>query len=216
MNKQFQVTTVAALLLIVFAVALVIYNDQQASKRDETVSQNASLLVRDYSPTKGSENAKVTIVEFFDPACGTCKAFYPFVEQLMAQHPGQIKLVMRYTPFHQGSDSVVKILEAARMQNKFWETLEAVYATQDNWVVNHVAQPEKLWMMLGSVGLDLKKAKADMQSPSIAQRIQQDLADAEKLQVDKTPGFFVNGKPLVRFGSDTLQQLVETEVRNSY
>jgi len=216
MKKPTQVTTVAALLLIVFAVGVIIFNEQQTKKLGEAASQNASLFVRDYSPTIGDPNAKVTIVEFFDPACGTCKAFYPFVKQLMAAHPGKVKLVLRYTPFHPGSDSVIKLLEAARIQGKFWETLEAAYATQDNWVVNHQAQPQRLWMLLGGVGLDLKQAQADMESPEIAQRIQQDLADAQKLQVDKTPGFFVNGKPLVRFGYETLQQLVDDEVRRSY
>lgn len=216
MKKQIQVPIVGALLLIVFAIAVVIYNEQQTKKLSESVNKNASLLIRDYSPTIGNENAKVTIVEFFDPACETCKAFYPFVKQIMANNPGRIKLVLRYTPFHKGSDYVIKLLEAARLQNKFWETLEATYKSQPSWAAHHNPQPERLWMLLGGVGLDLKKAKEDMQSPTIAQRIQQDMADAQRLQVTKTPGFFVNGKPLVQFGYEQLQQLVEAEVRKNY
>jgi len=216
MKKQIQVPIAAALLLVAFAIAVVIYNEQQANKLSETTSKNASLLVRDYSPTMGNEDAKVTIVEFFDPACETCKAFYPFVKRLMASNPGRIKLVLRYAPFHQGSDYVVKLLEAARLQNKFWETLEATYESQPSWAAHHNPQPERLWMLLGGVGLDLKKAKEDMQSPTIVQRIQQDLADAQQLAVTKTPGFFVNGKPLIQFGYEPLQQLVDTEVRNHY
>jgi protein-disulfide isomerase len=55
-----------------------------------------------------------------------------------------------------------------------------------------------------------------MQSPIIVDRIQKDMADARQLQVTKTPGFFVNGKPLVRFGYEQLQNLVETEIRKNY
>jgi protein-disulfide isomerase len=216
MKKQAQVTTVGALLLIAFAVGVLIYNEQRTKEITETANKNASVLVRDYSPTIGNADAKVTIVEFFDPACETCKAFYPFVKQLMAKHPGKIQLVLRYAPFHKGSDYVIKILEAARMQNKFWETLEATYEAQPNWAAHHNPQPEKLWMLLGRVGLNMKKAQQDMQSPEISRRIQQDLADASTLGVTKTPGFFVNGKPLVRFGYEPLQQLVDMEVRNSY
>jgi protein-disulfide isomerase len=216
MKKQIQVPVVAAMLLIVFAIAVVIYNEQKNAKLSQTASENASLLIRDYSPTIGNPNAKVTIVEFFDPACETCKAFYPLVKQLMAANPGRIKLVMRYTPFHDGSDYVVKLLEAARLQNKFWETLEATYKSQQTWAPHHNPQPERLWMLLGGVGLDLKKAKQDMNSPAIAQHIQQDMADARTLQVTKTPGFFVNGKPLVQFGYEQLQQLVNSEIRNNY
>ncbi len=216
MKKQIQVPIVGAMLLIAFAIAVVIYNEEKASKLSETTSKNASLLIRDYSPMIGSSDAKVTIVEFFDPACETCKAFYPFVKQLMSNNPGKIKLVLRYTPFHNGSDYVVKLLEAARLQNKFWETLEATYKTQPSWASHNNPQPERLWMLLGGVGLDLKKAREDMQSPTIAQRIQQDMADAQQLEVTKTPGFFVNGKPLVQFGYEQLQQLVDAEVRKNY
>jgi protein-disulfide isomerase len=107
-------------------------------------------------------------------------------------------------------------LEAARLQNKFWETLDATYKTQPTWAAHHNPQPERLWMLLGGVGLDLKKAEADMQSPAIAQRIQQDLADIQRLQISQTPEFFVNGKPLVQFGYESLQQLVESEIRKYY
>jgi len=216
MKKQMLVPFAGALLLIVFAIAVLIYNEQKTKELSETATKNASLLIRDYSPTIGNKNAKVTIVEFFDPACGTCKAFHPFVKRLMSANPGRIKLVMRYTPFHKGSDYVVKLLETARLQNKFWETLEATYESQSAWASHTNPQPERLWMLLGGVGLDLKKAREDMQSPAIAKRIQQDMADAQQLEVTKTPGFFVNGKPLIQFGAEQLQQLVDTEIRNNY
>ncbi|WP_455206001.1 DsbA family protein [Kaarinaea lacus] len=216
MNKQIQVSITAALLLIIFAIAVLIYYEQKASELNESASKNLSLLVRDHSPTMGNKDAKVTIVEFFDPACETCKAFHPFVKQLMANNPGRIKLVMRYTPLHKGSDYVVKLLDAAHLQNKFWETLEATYKSQPSWASHHNPQPERLWMLLGGVGLDLQKAKDDMQSPTIAKHVQQDIADAQQLNVTKTPGFFVNGKPLIRFGYEQLQQLVDTEIRKNY
>ncbi|MDX2504183.1 MAG: thioredoxin domain-containing protein [Gammaproteobacteria bacterium] len=216
MKKQFQVSTVGALLLIGFAIAVLIYNEQQATDLNDVAAQNASVLVRDYSPTIGNKNAKVTIVEFFDPACETCKAFHPFVKQLMQRNPGRIKLVMRYLPLHQGSDYVVKLLEAAKLQRKFWQTLDATYESQPVWASHSNPQPEKLWPLLSGVGLNVKKAEADMQSQTVAKHIQQDIVDAQQLQVTKTPGFFVNGKPLVRFGYEQLQQLVEQEIRNSY
>ena len=216
MNKQIQVPIVGGLLLIVFAIAVIVYNEKKSDELSETASKNASLLIRDYSPTIGDPNAKVTIVEFFDPACGTCKAFYPFVKRIMSDNPGRIKLVLRYAPFHKGSDYVVKLLEAARLQNKFWEVLEATYNTQSSWASHTNPQPEKLWSLLRGSGLNLSKAREDMPNPMFTQRIQQDLADARQLQVSKTPGFFVNGKPLIQFGYEQLQQLVNAEIRNNY
>lgn len=211
-----QVPIVGALILIVFAIAVLVYNEKKTDELTETANKNASLLIRDYSPTTGDASAKVTIVEFFDPACETCKAFHPFVKQIMAANPGRIKLVLRYLPLHKGSDYVAKLLEAARLQNKFWETLEVIYQTQSEWASHHNPQPEKLWSLLRGSGLDLSKAREDMISSTIAQRVQQDLSDARQLQVNKTPGFFVNGKPLVRFGSEQLLQLVNEEIRSNY
>ncbi len=215
MNKQTQFS-MGALLLIVIAIVFVIVSEQQGNESGETANKNNALLIRDYSPSIGNRNAKVTIVEFFDPACETCKKFHPFVKRLMSKNPGRIRLVLRYTPLHKGSDYVAKFLEATRLQNKFWDTLEATYEAQPLWASHHNPQPEKLWSLLDYIGLDLNRVRRDMQSSTIAKRIQQDIDDARKLQVTKTPGFFVNGKPLVQFGSKQLKQLVESEIRKNY
>jgi protein-disulfide isomerase len=216
MKKEYLVPITGVLLLAAVATAAILYDTQKVKELSETVNKNASSLVRDYSPKRGNQNAKVTIVEFFDPACETCRAFHPLVEKLMASRPGKINLVLRYVTFHKGSDYVVKILESARLQNKFWETLEAALEAQPYWASHGNPQPEKLWRYLGGFGLDLNKIREDMHSSTIADRIKQDMADAQQLRVTKTPGFFVNGNPLVQFGYEQLQNLVETEIRKHY
>ena len=216
MKKQILVPVAAALLVGFFALAAFIYDQQKAEETAQNANQNASLLIRDYSPVTGNPDAKVTIVEFFDPACATCKAFHPFVKQLMEANPGRIKLVMRYAPLHRGSDYVVAILEAARLQNKFWKTLDATYAAQSVWASHGDPQPQKLWMRLGRIGLDMKKAQSDMQSAAVIANIKQDVADGRQLGANKTPTFFVNGQPLVRFGYQQLQDLVASELEKAY
>jgi protein-disulfide isomerase len=172
-------------------------------------------LVRAHAPSQGRDDAAVVIVEFFDPACGTCRAFYPQVKQLMAQHPERIRLVLRYAPFHKGSDKVVALLEAARRQGKFWPTLEALLDSQDDWAVNHTAQLERAWKHLDGVGLNLEQLAFDMTDPELQRAIAQDLADANTLQVSQTPEYFVNGRPLPSFGFTQLQQLVESELASA-
>lgn len=196
------------LLLLALALGAWIYKSQ-ADASGTVTAQNQSALVRAHSPLFGNANAPVHIVEFLDPACGTCRDFYPFVKELMAAHPGQIKVSVRYAPFHRGSDQVVKVLEAARKQGQFKPALEALFATQPVWVQNHVAQVDLVWGPLGNLGLDMERLRADMNSPEIAQLLQQDLTDANTLGVAMTPEFFVNGKPLPKFGYEDLKQLVE-------
>jgi len=215
-KKNTIVVFTGVMFVILFAIAATVYNDKKNSDINNSFLEKSEHLQRDYSPRKGPRHAKVTIVEFFDPACGTCSAFHPFVKQLMKDNRGKVNLVMRYLPLHSGSDVVVSILEAARLQNRFWQTLERAYKRRDAWIVNHTAKPEMFWRQLGGLGLDLERLKIDMQSPDIAKRIQQDLADAKELQVRKTPGFFVNGKPLINFGDKQLKKLVESEVKENY
>ena len=211
--------TLIAISLVVFIALFVgaatVYNSQKSGELTIAAQEKNQYLQRDYSPSAGPVDARVTIVEFFDPACGTCEAFHPFVKKLMADNDGKVNLVLRYLPLHPGSDEVIKVLEAARLQGRFWETLDTTFRTQSSWAINHHADASKLLMRLGSVGLDMTQLRQDMQRPEIAERIQQDMADAQQLQVSKTPGFFVNGKPLIRFGYQQLQDLVESEVANN-
>jgi protein-disulfide isomerase len=199
-----------------FIIAMLAVDSRDKSHAQSTVKSNVSSLVREHSPMAGNRDARVTIVEFFDPACGTCRAFHPIVKNILRDNPGKVNLVVRYLPLHPGSVDVVKILEAARLQGKFWEALEAAYATQAKWAINHQAHPELFWKNISGIGLDPEQVSRDMQSPVVSRNIQQDTEDGRMLGVDKTPGFFVNGKPLVEFGHKQLLQLVTEALEQEY
>lgn len=179
---------------------------------DVTAARQTSPLVRPHSPVIGRPDAPVTIVEFFDPACEACRAFYPIVKQIMAAHPNDVRLVLRYAPFHDGSDEVVRILETARMQGVYVPVLEALLATQPQWASHDRPQIEKAWSAAGAVGLDLEKARKAKLEPHITTTLNQDIADLQSLGVNRTPTFFVNGKPLLEFGARQLNDLVRSEV----
>ena len=203
-------------LVLLFVLGVSIYKNQQAKKFGFMAQENASTFVREHSQTLGSDDAKVYLVEFSDPACETCSRFHPLVKDLMAANPNKIKLVVRYAPFHTGADYFVKILEAARKQGKYWEALEVMYKSQPYWASHHNPQPHLIWKFLPNAGLDLEKIRNDMNDPKIAKLIKQDIADAKTLNVRKTPGFFVNGKPLLKFGYNQLKELIESEIRANY
>jgi protein-disulfide isomerase len=177
---------------------------------------SASALHRDHVATIGNPDAKVHLVEFLDPACEACRAFYPFVKQLMAANPDRIRLSVRMVGFHKGADVAVGALEAAKLQGKFWPVLERLLATQSRWVTNHVVRPELVWEQLKTMDLDLDRLKSDMESPQVARNVALDLQDAKALKVAKTPEYFVNGKTMPTFGYEQLQELVSKEVANAY
>jgi len=214
--KYALVGSACLILVLAFVIGSNYYKDQQAEKYGFMAEKNAELFVRDHSQTRGSDDAKVYLVEFMDPACETCAAFAPFIKKIMAANPGKIKLVIRYAPFHDGADNFVKILEAARMQGKYWETMEVMLSTQNLWASHHNYQPERLWDILPRAGVDIEQIKKDMHDPAIAKIIDQDMADVKALNVQKTPGYFVNGKPLQVFGYQQLHQLIQSELDAKY
>jgi protein-disulfide isomerase len=208
--KQKSVFVISAtILLLAFAAGAFYYKSQQDKAAEQMAGANRAALVRMHSPTLGESAAPVVIVEFLDPACETCRAFYPKVKELLAAHPGKIRLVLRYAPFHTGSDKVVAALEAARRQGKFWPALEALLTHQADWTEHHTAYVGRVWKHLEGIGLNMEQMAFDMTSPEIAGVIAQDLADARTLNVSKTPEFFVNGKPLPSFGFKQLEGLVD-------
>lgn len=216
MKQKHLVIFSAVFLLIAFVAGAMLYTSQKADEAVQAYRRDKSTFIRENVPTFGNPAAKVDIVEFLDPACETCKAFYPLVKKLMAAHPDKIRLYVRYAAFHPGSDQVIKILEAAHRQGKFWETLEAVFAAQDRWAPQHRPQAELVWNHIGGVGLDIRKLRQDMNLPEVEKTVQQGLADAKTLNVKATPEFFVNGKPLPSFGYDQLKNLVEEAVGTAY
>ena len=204
------------ILILAFIVGSNYYRDMQVEKYDFLAQENAELFIRDHSQTLGSDDAKVFLVEFMDPACETCAAFSPFIKKIMNANPGKIKLVLRYAPFHDGADNFVKILEAAKKQGRYWETLDVMFKTQHIWANHGHWQPEKLWEILPKAGVNIDQIKKDMHDPAIAKIIDQDMADVKALNVQKTPGYFVNGKPLQNFGYKQLYQLIQSELDAKY
>jgi protein-disulfide isomerase len=206
----------AAFLLLAFVAGAVVFKNQKSNEAARAYQRDKSTFVREHSPAFGNPAAKVEIVEFLDPACETCKEFYPLVKKLMAANPDRIRLYVRYAPFHNGSDYVVKILEAAKRQGKFWETLDAVFAAQASWAPHHNPQSHLVWNHIGGVGLDIIRLRQEMNASEIEKIIQQDLADAKALNVKMTPEFFVNGKPLPSFGYEQLRDLVVEALDTAY
>jgi protein-disulfide isomerase len=216
MKRQYVVLIAVAGLLIAFALASHLYTSQQADRIGALAAAADSPLERPHSRGRGPADAKVVLVEFFDPACETCRAFDPYVKAMLAEHRNRVRLVLRYAPFHQGSDTMVKILEAAALQDRFWETLQVMYDTQPEWASHHHPQPEKIWEFLPRAGVDVDRVRRDAQDPKFVEIIEQDLADVRTLGVRKTPQFFVNGQPLVRFGYDQLKSMLDAEVAKQY
>ena len=211
-SKKLTVTILLGIVLVAFAFGMYNYQRRVQSSQEQKITQQEGRLVRMHSPVLGPQNAPVTIVEFFDPACETCRAFYPVVKDLLKKYPDDVRLVLRYAPFHQGSDKIAKLLEAAKRQNKYWPVLERLFAEQPSWADHGAPNLELAYKAAEQAGLDIQKALIDASTPAVDGVLKQDIEDLTAFEVTKTPTFFVNGRGLSSFGPDQLATLVAEEV----
>ncbi|MFV0480401.1 MAG: DsbA family protein [Campylobacteraceae bacterium] len=203
-----------AVVIAVFCVAVFAY-----TKSKNTVSEeNYSLLIREHSPVIGNKDAKVTVVEFFDPGCGTCVYFGPFVKDLPNKYDGKVKVVYRYLPFHNGSDFMLALVEAARDQGKFEEALSNVFEQYNRWFVNNSANAFLAWGVLQQSSVDVNMAQAyiNANQANLTAMFQQDIKDATDLGITGTPTFYINGQKLTKLSPEDLYKAVEDEIKKVY
>jgi len=187
--------------------------DMQAQAAKESGVQAEDSLVRSHSPILGREDAPVTIVEFFDPACEACRAFYPLTKSILETYPEKVRLIVRYTPFHGDvSDKAIRVLEVARRQGVFEPVLERLLARQDQWASHGSFDESAILDIASQGGLDLAAAEEQLTSAEVQAVIDQDMADVRANQIRQTPTFFVNDEPLDPFGMQELIDAVESEV----
>lgn len=212
-NDKILVSITVVSLLIAFSLIAWMYKDKINTDILTKVSNGQDKLIRTNSVTLGPEDAKVTIVEFIDPECESCRAFYPYVKNIMSENKEDIRLVIRYAPFHHNSVFAAKMLEAIRLQGKYWQALELFLELQPEWGSHHAPRPELLWTYLPLLEVDVEKVRADMELSSVSEIIEQDIQDGKDLVVTKTPTFYVNGELLTQFGYNELRSLVLSKLK---
>jgi protein-disulfide isomerase len=175
--------------------------------------EQVARLVRPHSPVLGHDKAPVTVVEILDPACEACRAFAPVVEQLLFTYPEDVRVVVRYADFHPVSLQALRLLVAAQAQGKAHELLSALFERQEEWASHTGPDPARAWKIAGEMGIDVRKAQKDALAANVDHILQAEADDLLALKVERTPTFFVNGKPLPSFGAQQLLDLVASEVQ---
>lgn len=214
MKKKYTlVFLVAFAAFIGFYAMKVMMDGKKQQQNDFLAHKYAKHFVRDHSYRVGPSGAKVILIEFMDPECESCRAMHSEVKNIIKSFAPNLQLVIRYAPFHRNSKNAIRILEAARYQNKYEEVLDLLFHYQPIWGDHHNPKPELIWNYLPNiVGLNVDQLRIDMNSPGIEDIINQDIADGKKLNVQATPTFYVNGRPLLRFGASYLRELIEEEL----
>lgn len=215
-NKLIAIIISVVVLAGLFFIGSSFYKKSEQERLGSLATENSKLFAPDYSPVFGEKEAKVVITEFLDPECESCSMFYPKVKKLLEMYKGKVKLVVRYAAFHGNSVHAIKVLEATRIQNKYWESLDLLFKKQPEWASHHDPKPFLVFTILKEIGINIEQLKKDMENPKTMEIIAGDAQGLKELKVQGTPTFFVNGKPLENFGMGYLYSAVAMAVAESY
>lgn len=208
MGNKKNVILVLVALIGLFFLGAYFFNKNESKSIESLTSKKDNPFVRDYSFKTGQNKNSVVIVEFMDPQCVACKAFHPAVKNILLDYEEEVLFVVKYLANHKNSKQVVKILEAARLQNKFKETQDIIFEYQEIWASNF----ELIWNYLPQAKLDIVQLKKDLLITDVTEILKQDRLDATTLKVTGSPSFYVNGKKLKKYSLDGLIDLVESEL----
>jgi protein-disulfide isomerase len=220
-QKQLKILVLIGFVVIAAAFIGASYYRKSVQSERNALAPTDSRLVRPDSPVLGPANAPVTLVEFLDPECESCRAFSPFIKQLLREYNGKLRFVVRYMPLHQNSRLAAAYTEAAGEQGKYWEMQEIMFSRQGEWGERHGQAPsagQEVPAVLferyaAELGLDVERLRNSIAENRFASKIERDMRDGQSLGVSKTPAFFVNGRQLARFSQQDLRALIEEELQ---
>lgn len=148
------------------------------------------------SHVEGKGQAGVTLVEYGDYQCPYCGQYYPVVKQVVAKYNDQIKFQFRNFPLvnlHQNAFAGARAAEAAALQGKFWQMHDLLYDNQSQW--SESDNPSQYFQQYAKqLGLNIDQFSKDYSSNKVNDAINADKAAGDKLNVQGTPTFFLNGK----------------------
>jgi len=193
MDKRFW-AVIAAIALIF--VGIIIANKKSADAPGATNTKTSSTQATNH--VKGGNAKNVTLVEYGDFQCPVCGLYEPTVEEVYNKYKADIKFQFRNFPLqqiHQNAFAAARAAEAASNQGKFWEMHDLLFDNQQSWSTS--ATPQTFFEQYAqSLSLDMTKYKADFASEATKNTINADSNEAEKLGVNSTPTYFLNGKKL--------------------
>jgi protein-disulfide isomerase len=180
----------------------------ETTQKQNTPAMTAPMignLAASHSYSVGPIDAKVTVVEFFDPECESCAAVAPYIKNEMKYYEGKVRWVFRYMPYHHNSKTAIRVLEAARKQNQFLETMTLLFEQQKQWGERKEStEKEILQVISANKSLDLKQLQIDMKNPAIDEIITKDETEGTAGGVEGTPTFFINGVRLEKLDLDLM------------
>lgn len=183
---------VLAATVVAFAIATILFRISDARRPKEEAGLT---LVRPVDPARdhvfGALDAPFEIVEYGDFQCGFCLKATGSVFEVQRELGDGLRYVWRHAPltrFHPNALAAAEASEAAARQGKFFEFERSLFSDQEHQL------PSDILRRAEELELDLDRFEADLSSAEVAARVRDDMLDAEAMDINAVPTFYINGR----------------------
>jgi protein-disulfide isomerase len=138
----------------------------------------------------GPDHAPITVVEYADFECPTCKQAAPALKLLLRHFPEEVRIVFRHFPMeavHPHALAAAEAAEVAGAQGKFWEMHDLLFVNQLHLKANNLRSYAE------QLNLDMARYTAEMDDEIYRQRVREHIESGRQSGVRGTPGVFLNG-----------------------
>ena len=220
MKRSLPFIIIALVALLTVGIATMVY---RAKVQPAPVTAAAPVTTGAASPTpanaredpslhvRGPLGAPVTLEIYGDFQCPSCALVSQAIDDLQKQYAGKLQIVFHEFPLamHNHAVDAARAAEAAGLQGHFWEMHDLLYQYQPIW--SKATTPSFFFAAYAkSIGLDVERFKADLESPDVQTRVITDADGGNARGVKNTPTIFINGHQVISaFTFEKLQELVE-------
>jgi protein-disulfide isomerase len=162
-----------------------------------------------------SGDGRVTVVEYLDLECPSCRAAFPGVEKLKAEYGDRVTFTVRHFPIpsHRNAELAAVAVEAAGAQGKRDEMFTLMFESQQEWGGQQTSQRAAFLGFAQQLGLDMAKFESGLDDAALRERVLNERSEGSKLGVQGTPTFFINGEKFSGAPSyDNLKAAIEQEL----
>ncbi|WKZ25069.1 MAG: thioredoxin domain-containing protein [Patescibacteria group bacterium] len=152
----------------------------------------------------GSDNPKVTIVQFSDFACPFCRVSFPVLREISIKYAEDVKIIFRDWPGHDESIDLAMAAYCAGEQGKFWEMHDMIFQNYSDALGK---DKNNLAILAERLGVYNEKFQTCFDEKKYLQQIRQNYLDSKTLGVVGTPTWFINGRKVE--GALTIQDLTK-------
>ena len=165
------------------------------------------------SPSMGPADARITLVEFADFECPSCRQLDRILRDLLPKYP-DVRLVYKdfpLTSIHPWATTAAIAGQCAAQQNlaSFWKLHDTIFDSQDLITPSNVW--DKMTDFTAQIGLNGETFRACMSNPETAHEVDKTTQEGHDVNVTATPTIFVNGRRVVGPDESQLKQLLDFE-----